>query len=211
MAHGSMSSVYRASSSESTSLHSAFRDSFVVKVYDNTSALRQFQRELAFLNIVRDHPNVVALVDSREGSQCALVTPFYGDEDLKAFVTSRSGLDEVAAVGIMEDLLSATQHVHARGVLHGDIAPEKVLVCEDGRVVLVDFDMACHLHNVPHLQRPHGGTPGYMSPETILRNPLRPPSDLFSVASVCISCSGHCIHSTVTGIQTMCRKFCARQ
>ncbi len=84
---------------------------------------------------------------------------------------------------IMDRVLSAMAHAHARGIVHGDLKPSNVLVEEmEGappKVHILDFGLAW-LKQDPHDERldgskamefaPHAGagTPGYMAPEQIL-------------------------------------------
>eukprot|EP00928_Gymnodinium_smaydae_P079629 TRINITY_DN63507_c0_g1_i1.p1 TRINITY_DN63507_c0_g1~~TRINITY_DN63507_c0_g1_i1.p1 ORF type:complete len:343 (-),score=53.99 TRINITY_DN63507_c0_g1_i1:200-1228(-) len=176
---GATGVVYRASS-----LRASSTDEYAVKIYGGARALQQFERETEFLKLVRGHPNVVNLVGSQQGPCLAIMMPFYRGQSLEAYVRQCSGLSEFAAACIMRKVLAAAQHVHQCGVLHRDIKPENMIVCEDGGVVLVDFDIACHQSDGMHPHRLRGGTPGYAPPEAIMREPIGTPSDLFSIGCV---------------------------
>lgn len=39
-------------------------------------------------------------------------------------------------------LLNTVQHIHELGILHRDIKPDNIMVCDDGRIFLVDFGMS---------------------------------------------------------------------
>jgi serine/threonine protein kinase len=75
--------------------------------------------------------------------------------------------------------------IHDQGWLHRDIKPENVLVNEDDHVKLIDFSIALPLHR-SFWSRLFGrtelseGTPTYLSPEQILREPLDLRSDIYS-------------------------------
>ena len=43
---------------------------------------------------------------------------------------------------IAANVIDAFAQVHARGVLHGDIRPDNILVRKDASVCIVDFEMA---------------------------------------------------------------------
>jgi serine/threonine protein kinase len=83
---------------------------------------------------------------------------------------------------IVDQILGALAHAHARGIVHGDLKPSNVLVeevaGEPPKVHILDFGLAW-LRQDPHDERldgskplefaPHAGagTPGYMAPEQI--------------------------------------------
>ncbi len=76
-------------------------------------------------------------------------------------------------------LLDGLAHTHARGVLHLDLKPDNVLLCERGPV-LTDFGLAVEGGRALETRRPLG-TPGYMAPEQIAGHGHRfgPCTDLY--------------------------------
>lgn len=75
-------------------------------------------------------------------------------------------------------VLTTLAAVHARGLAHGDLKPDNVLVSDDGVVSIVDFGFA-----TPELvpSKPVG-TPDYMAPEVLRRAGPGPASDLYALA-----------------------------
>ncbi|MFJ7316807.1 serine/threonine-protein kinase, partial [Pseudomonas sp. NPDC098747] len=92
-------------------------------------------------------------------------------------------------------LLDALTFAHARGVLHGDIKPSNVMLCEEG-VRLFDFGLGQAepgiLSGLPHLSRDrfNAWTPGYAAPELLDGQPLSARADMFSVACVLFELAG---------------------
>jgi serine/threonine protein kinase len=76
------------------------------------------------------------------------------------------------AVEIAVGVARALAHAHAVGVLHPDLKPGNVFLCDDGNVKVLDFGLA-HLFGSG---RPAaGGTPAYMAPwPRPLACPMRP-------------------------------------
>ncbi|WP_085726887.1 serine/threonine-protein kinase [Pseudomonas sp. R37(2017)] len=86
-------------------------------------------------------------------------------------------------------LLDALAYAHACGVLHGDIKPSNVMLCEDG-VRLFDFGLGMAeegiLPGLPRLSRErfNACTPGYAAPELLERQPLTARADVYGVACI---------------------------
>lgn len=80
-----------------------------------------------------------------------------------------SGLTCVDAVlWLAERIAAGLDHAHQRGILHHDLKPANVLLADDGRPMLLDFNLSADLkdgrcHHDVHI----GGTLPYMAPEQL--------------------------------------------
>jgi len=61
-----------------------------------------------------------------------------------------------------------------------DFKPENVLVTRNGGVRLIDFDLAQPIPEKPVKMSKNPGTPGYMAPEQLLREPIDLRADIFA-------------------------------
>ncbi|RDV36924.1 serine/threonine protein kinase [Bradymonadaceae bacterium TMQ3] len=138
----------------------------VVKLFDpQGSPCSRAWREAAILSQIR-HPGVVPLLDEgRIGAVDFLVTPHLDGSPFPGRRPLRAGeLERLART--LGDTLA---HVHACGVVHGDLKPDNVLVDDDGHCTLIDFDLS----PLPHddlMSTPAGGLTGSMatmSPEQL--------------------------------------------
>jgi serine/threonine protein kinase len=86
-------------------------------------------------------------------------------------------------------LADALDFLHRRSIYHRDLKPSNVLLCPDGRPMLLDFNLSAD----PHAGRERlGGTLPYMSPEQVLATfgperaaaPVDGGSDLFSLGVI---------------------------
>jgi len=182
--HGGMGTVWRATD---TLLHREV----AVKEVILPPTMPQHEKDALCERTMREaraaaaisHPSVVQVYD--------VVTdagrPWIVMELLKARSLADMVIDDgplppraVAKIGIA--MLGALEVAHAAGVLHRDVKPANVLICEDGRCVLTDFGVA-RLPSESKLTTPGMvlGSPHFISPERAVGGEFGPPSDLFSL------------------------------
>jgi serine/threonine protein kinase/tetratricopeptide (TPR) repeat protein len=78
------------------------------------------------------------------------------------------GLSYVEAVlTLVGQLADGLAHAHARGILHRDLKPANVLLTDDGRPMLLDFNLAADTKQAGAERAAVGGTLPYMAPEQI--------------------------------------------
>jgi serine/threonine protein kinase len=108
-----------------------------------------------------------------------------------AFLKQLGKLSYVEAVlTIGEQLADGLKHAHERGIIHRDLKPANVLLAEDGRPMLLDFNLSEDLK--PAAGRSNGmvgGTLQYMAPEQLAafqnhRSASDPRSDLYSLGAM---------------------------
>ena len=120
------------------------------------------------------HPGIVDVYTCFEENNTAyMVMEFLqGKTLLRRLEEHNAPLDEAEAVGYIRSIAAALQVVHGAGLLHRDLKPDNIMVCPDGRVVLIDFGTAKEY--VAGKTQNHSiiVTPGYAPARTIC--PARP-------------------------------------
>jgi len=91
-----------------------------------------------------DHPSLVKVYRFWEGNGTAyMVMPFYRGQTLKQLLLGRAERpDERWLKALLAPLLDALETIHQDHCYHRDIAPDNILMLEDGRPVLLDFGAA---------------------------------------------------------------------
>jgi len=176
----------------------AQRTSVAVKLISGEDAAspavaRLFMHELR-ATAALDHPAIVDILDHGPASP-QLVAPtggriVPGAPALVMELLPGGSLADVAAlpfvqvVSLVEEVLAALAHAHARGVLHRDIKPDNVLLDARGRPRLVDFGLAFLREADNPIEDQALGTPSYVAPEQIGRSGIAPSpaTDLYSLA-----------------------------
>lgn len=81
---------------------------------------------------------------------------------------------------ILIDSARALEFVHDRGFMHLDFKPENLLVSRNANIKLIDFDLSQPRPDEPKKSAKNPGTPAYMSPEQLLRQPFDHRVDIFA-------------------------------
>lgn len=93
-------------------------------------------------------------------------------------------LPEELAVNYISQLCEVLTIVHRKGLIHRDIKPSNVMVKADGKVVLIDFDIA-RFHRVSQTaDTALLGTQGYASPEQFGFSQTDFRSDIYAVGAL---------------------------
>jgi tRNA A-37 threonylcarbamoyl transferase component Bud32 len=145
------------------------------------------------------HPNIVSVVDFGEDDHLGafMVMELLEGTKLSTLVAKEGRLAAKPWCDVMLQLAEATHHIHQHGIVHGDIKPDNVMLCEvpstDRRkmfVKLLDFGLA-RAALPPHPNGPNGpraasisGTPHYMAPERLRGEAPHPSMDIYSVGVV---------------------------
>lgn len=91
-----------------------------------------------------DNPNIVhADAFFEENNTAYLVMEYLPGMTLKSYLKSkggRIGCEEV--IPIADAVITALKEIHAGGIIHRDISPDNIMLCNDGRIKLLDFGAA---------------------------------------------------------------------
>jgi len=149
---------------------------------DDQAALLQ---EVHIMQLL-DHEHIVRLHDFYdEATMFYLVLDLVEGGELFERIAQKEFYSEKEARALIVVLLETIQYCHALGVVHRDLKPENLLCVardDDTRIKLCDFGFAAKL-------APGGantltqlcGTPGYVAPEILNRQPYGAAVDMWSV------------------------------
>src|SRR6266508_688665 len=129
------------------------------------------------------HPSVIRVRDFVDaGGRMALVMDYVPGKDLRRRLRADGPVPPAVAASIVAQVAEALDHIHGRGVVHGDVKPGNMLVPDDGGPVrLADFGVA------RRLDRPVGAThatPEYVAPEVVGGATPSPAADVYALGEV---------------------------
>jgi eukaryotic-like serine/threonine-protein kinase len=147
-----------------------------------TSSSERFIREAQAASAL-NHPNIVTVYEViRSGPRVAIAMELVKGTSLRHFCGTAQPVEKLAHWG--QQIAHALAAAHAGGIVHRDIKPENLMLRPDGYIKVLDFGLARQAGAERAEGEGAAGTLGYMSPEEILRRPITPASDIFSLGVV---------------------------
>ncbi|MCX6895225.1 MAG: serine/threonine protein kinase [Verrucomicrobia bacterium] len=190
---GGMGTVYKAR-------HALLRRETAIKLLlpevADEFTIRQFEREVQ-LTCQLTHPNTIQVYDYGSTPEGIF---YYAMEYLRGLtltdlVLQHGAQTEARVIHILRQVCESLQEAHAVGLIHRDVKPGNIFLCERGgvpdTVKVLDFGLVRHLRedDAVALRSVETdlvvGSPLYMSPEAI-QNPAQTDarSDLYAVGAV---------------------------
>ncbi len=181
---GGMAHVYRVT-------HTMIGKSLAAKVLrhehrNDAEVIRRFLREAQIVSSIK-HPNVVDTSDYGEmddgGAYC--VMELLRGRTLAERIDDDGAMSPEEALGIALQICQGLQVAHEAGVVHRDLKPQNVFVCDpkqgkDAAVKLIDFGVARAGQRIT-VAGAVLGTPEYMSPEQVRGEDVDAGADLYAL------------------------------
>lgn len=151
--------------------------------------LERFGQEGRALRAIR-HENVVPVYEYLEHNGAAfLVMEFVEGDTLAHSLEGGRFRDPAVVMALSETLLDTLQAIHAKNILHRDIAPDNIMIRADGSPVLIDFGGAAAAIATATRSTQNIVKDGYSPPEQYDTSgnpsfPVGPWSDIYAAGAV---------------------------
>ncbi|RXI96467.1 serine/threonine protein kinase [Anaerobacillus alkaliphilus] len=150
--------------------------------------LKHVERELALMQNYGTHPNLPEYYDYFLFNNCGyIVMEFIHGEPL---INYKNNFEEKAAIRIILSVLEGFEHLHAKGYLHCDIAPQNIMVQlqDEYTVKIIDFANGVQKGKAGVFEgRKYQKKNPYGPPEVRTKHWLIDDStDLYGVAATCV-------------------------
>jgi serine/threonine-protein kinase len=141
-------------------------------------------RREAYIQVHVEHPNVVRVLDldqMPDGSIYVVMERLVGRS--LADKLARDGLLAPGyAIPVFIDVCRALHAAHKKGVVHRDLKPGNIFLCDDGVAKVLDFGMSKLATAESLTQTGYTlGTPEYMAPEQCIGAQVEPRTDIYAL------------------------------
>ena len=180
LGEGGMAVVFSA-------LDKELNDQVALKIFTQSADKEMVQRFKQELSLSRklNHPNIIRLYD---------IGQYQGHRFISMEILSGRDMNDLIVNPVdlktgLNWLVYSARGLHAahiKGVVHRDIKPHNIFICDDGSVKVMDFGIAKQVH-APGMTVGNmiAGTPEYMSPEQIGGfSSVGPSTDIYALGIV---------------------------
>lgn len=133
------------------------------------------------------HPNIVSVYDvGYEDGIHYIVMEFVEGITLKEYIRQNGALSWRQALEFTVQICRAIDFAHKKGIIHRDIKPQNIMVCENDVLKVMDFGIARNLNKNGQTQDGKNamGTVHYISPEQARGGYVDEKTDIYSIGVV---------------------------
>src|SRR5262245_45859620 len=135
------------------------------------------------------HENVIHILKvSRDKQSPHFIMEFFPSGSMRTRLMGKDfAFIKEHAMKVFKQAATGLAYMHASGWVHCDVKPDNMLVNAAGQLKWIDFAISKRipkgLARIFHRQRKAQGTPSYMSPEQIRKQPLDARADIYGLGA----------------------------
>ena len=187
LGEGGQAKVYKALDKQSQRL-------VAIKVTpkDHPDGHDLFFAEMDLMTAIGAHHNLTSMQDACETDTAWILVMDLADGGalFEHIINSGKPINEDEASDYILQVAEALMHMHRRGLVHGDVKPENLLLCssksdKNASIKLCDFGMARRLDGHDSFDFPYTcGTFDYWAPEVVRKKPCTTAIDMWALGVV---------------------------
>ncbi|KAI6654923.1 calcium/calmodulin-dependent protein kinase type II delta chain isoform X16 [Oopsacas minuta] len=149
----------------------------------------KLERETRICRLISSHANIVSMIDTfKDKEHYYMLFELITGGELFDDIVKREFYSEEDASKAIRQILDALLYCHEKGIVHRDLKPENLLLSSKvppADIKVADFGLAIELeHPTEFNWYGFAGTPGYLSPEVIKREPYGKPVDMWAIGVI---------------------------
>lgn len=157
-----------------------------LQIESDPGGFDRFRREEE-IGLQLQHPYILKIIPVENKSRPYLVMEYLEGQTLSELLKNVRPLPEPDAVKIASRVCEALEYMHQKGVVHRDLKPQNIMLCNDGAIRVMDFGIA----RAQQSRRltfvgftPAMGTPDYMAPEQVRGSRGDQRTDIYSLGAI---------------------------
>lgn len=158
----------------------------LLQIESDPAGFDRFKREEE-IGVRLNHPSVLKFYPVEKKSRPYIVMEYLSGQTLSELLRSVHPLPEQDAVKISSRIGEALEYLHQNGVIHRDLKPQNIMLCDDGTIRIMDFGIA-RSQQSRRLTfvgfTPAMGTPDYMAPEQVKGGRGDNRTDIYSFGAI---------------------------
>ncbi|HEX4000002.1 MAG TPA: bifunctional protein-serine/threonine kinase/phosphatase [Pirellulales bacterium] len=146
----------------------------------------RFQREEE-IGKTLDHPGLLKIFPTEEKTRPYIVMEFLQGQTLRNVLHTVKMVPVGEALDIAASICNALDYMHQHNIVHRDMKPENIMICDDGRVKIMDFGIAkaTGMRRITFTGFSAAmGTPDYMAPEQVRGKRGDARTDVYSLGAI---------------------------
>ena len=152
--------VFRNLSSPVVNIISGAREKFF------EHGLLRFLEEARSMSKFNTHENIINVFEYFEENQTAyIVMEFLDGCTLREYMKSNGKLSIEKSINIIENICKALKDTHKTGIIHRDVNPNNIFLCNNSKIKLIDFGSARFSAQDEEKEYSQVITPGFAPPE----------------------------------------------
>jgi serine/threonine-protein kinase len=157
-----------------------------LQIESDLAGFDRFRRE-EDIGLKLNHPYILKFIPVEKKSRPYIVTEYLEGQTLSELLKNVHPLPEPDAVRIASRICEALDYMHKNGVIHRDLKPQNIMLCNDGTIRIMDFGIA-RAQGARRLTfvgfTPTMGTPDYMAPEQVRGSRGDERTDIYSLGAI---------------------------